>query len=63
MRNPRFLLGAALALLFLSCARKNENPAAAPAQTVAAAGLEAKDRLGPGMEFPRLTVADHRGNR
>ncbi len=63
MKNPRFLLCAALALSFLSCAKKNENSAPAPPRTERAAGLEVRDRLGPGMAFPHLPVADHMGNR
>ncbi|MGH8003442.1 MAG: TlpA family protein disulfide reductase [Limisphaerales bacterium] len=62
MKNSRFLLLAALALLFTSCAQEEKAPPAA-AQTPPPSGLEVAERLGPGMEFPRLTVADYLGNR
>ncbi len=64
MKNPRFIFYMVLALLFLNC--EKEKKKAAPdgeAPAPAAAGLEVAHRLGPGMEFPRLPVADHLGNR
>lgn len=66
MKNPRFLLLAALPLLFLSCAKEKADPPAAGEKQAPApplSGLEVKDRLGPGMEFPHLAVADQMGNR
>ena len=66
MKNIRFLRFLPLALLFLSCSKEKAVPRAAqetPVSAAAGSGLEVADRLGPGMEFPRLTVADQLGNR
>lgn len=66
MKNPGFLLLMPLALLALNCQKEKPDPPAAverPAPAPAQSGLEVKDRLGAGMEFPRLTVADQMGNR
>jgi len=66
MKHLRFFLLISLTLLALSCQKEKPDPPAAgetPEPVPAASGLEVKDRLGPGREFPRLTVADHLGNR
>ena len=47
--------------LFLGCQKKNSEEKAQPA--VNSSGLEVKDRLGEGMTFPHVTVADQLGNR
>jgi len=55
-----------LAGLFLTCRRQKTDPQSAvapPAAAPASSGLELKDRLSEGKEFPRLSVADHLGNR
>jgi peroxiredoxin len=66
MKNRRVLLWVPLILFALSCHKEKPDPPAAgetPAPAPANSGLEVKDRLGPGMEFPHLAVADQMGNR
>lgn len=53
-------------LLLLACAGDKKETAQTPPVPVAGQAsleLEVKSRLAPGLEFPRLTVADHLGNR
>ncbi len=66
MNNRRVLLWVPLILFALSCQKEKSDPPApgeTPVSTPTSSGLEVKDRLGPGMEFPHLTVADQMGNR
>ncbi|HEU4437549.1 MAG TPA: TlpA disulfide reductase family protein [candidate division Zixibacteria bacterium] len=61
MKIPPLLICIPLLLASAACQKEDSPP---PAQApAAAAGLEVKNRLGEGMEFPRVTVADHLGNR
>ncbi|MGE5692711.1 MAG: TlpA family protein disulfide reductase [Candidatus Zixiibacteriota bacterium] len=61
MKIPPLLICIPLLLASAACQKENSPP---PAQTSApVSGLEVKSRLGEGMEFPRVTVADHLGNR
>jgi peroxiredoxin len=71
MRTPVRASLSLLLLFFLGCSGEKKEAAEtasqasqspAPVQT-ATPELEVKSRLGPGLEFPRLTVADHLGNR
>ena len=59
-------MAAPLGSLFLNCQKQKPYSRAAETRPVPAAapsGLEVKDRLGVGREFPHLSVADHMGNR
>jgi len=47
--------------LFLGCQKKNSKEKTEPASI--SSGLEVKDRLGEGMNFPHVTVADQLGSR
>ncbi|MCI0404938.1 MAG: TlpA family protein disulfide reductase [candidate division Zixibacteria bacterium] len=64
MKKPRLFLRLPLFLLVLHCGKeKADPPASAQTPPAAGSGLEVKDRLASGREFPRLIVADHVGNR